>query len=148
MILDKIENSGIYCSMHPVFKRAFDFLARKDLMNLDTGRNEIDGEKLFAVVVNDDGKGLENAKLEVHRKYIDIQYSISGVDIMGWKPASDCSQWESDFETDKDLGFFKDRPAVWLSLYPGHFAVFFPDDAHAPMGGKGKLNKIVIKILI
>ena len=52
------------------------------------------------------------------------------------------------FDAAKDVGFFGDRPESWLSLPAGHFAIFFPDDAHAPLAGRGTLKKAIMKIAV
>ena len=52
------------------------------------------------------------------------------------------------FDAARDVTFFSDRPDSWLSLPAGHFAIFFPDDAHAPLAGRGTLKKAIVKIAI
>ena len=148
MILDRLYNADIYRKMHPGFAEAFDFLNRKDLKELSPGRHDIDGDRVFAVVVKDKGKGRNGTKLEIHKKYIDIQYEISGTDKIGWKPADECTNADSEFDENKDLGFFPDEPETWVSLPPNTFAVFFPQDAHAPMGAEGNLHKVIVKIVV
>jgi beta-galactosidase beta subunit len=44
--------------------------------------------------------------------------------------------------------FFRDRPDSWLSLPAGRLAIFFPDDAHAPLAGRGTLKKAIVKIAV
>ncbi|MBR4222138.1 MAG: YhcH/YjgK/YiaL family protein, partial [Victivallales bacterium] len=48
----------------------------------------------------------------------------------------------------KDCGFFEDKAQSWFDVRPGCFAIFFPEDAHAPNVGTGKHRKVVIKIAI
>jgi len=48
------------------------------------------------------------AKLEAHRRYIDIQLVLDGTDEMGWKPLSDCHDPVSDYSTERDIRFFND----------------------------------------
>ena len=148
MILDRLNNSDIYKTLHQNFSLAFEFLKRKDVGELSPGRYDIEGDNIFAVVVRDKGKGHNEAKLEVHKKYIDIQFEISGTDEIGWKPAGECINPDSDFSEEKDLGFFLDKPETWVALPPETFAIFFPQDAHAPMGGTGTLHKVIIKIRV
>jgi biofilm protein TabA len=146
MILDHMGNAYRYAAAHPLFAKAFEVLRREDLLSLPAGRHEVDGERVYLVVVKADGAGRPSVPLEAHRKYIDIQCVLSGVDEMGWRPLCQCAGGKG-FDPDKDLEFFADSPAGWFSVRPGHFAVFFPSDAHAPGCGAGPVHKIVVKAL-
>ena len=146
MILDRLENAKLYFSLNPRFAAAFEFLRRKDLASLPAGRHEIDGSRLYALVETKPGRGRAGAKMEVHHKYIDIQFAIAGTDDMGWKAASQCRQPQGEFDAEKDRIFYSDAADVWVALPPGTFAIFFPGDAHAPLAGSGELHKAVVKV--
>ena len=92
MILDTLKNSQRYLLLNKGFGKAFEFLNRTDLNDLATGKHPIDGENIFAIVAKEDGRTKEQAELESHQKYIDIQYVLSGTDTMGWKPIHLCQQ--------------------------------------------------------
>ena len=51
MILDSLKNLKNYEGLHPRFAKAMDFLLTSDLANLPLGRNEIQGDEIFANVV-------------------------------------------------------------------------------------------------
>ncbi|RPH92172.1 MAG: DUF386 domain-containing protein, partial [Calditrichaeota bacterium] len=88
------------------------------------------------------------ARLEAHRKYIDIQYIISGADEMGWKAVKECQNIDAAYDEGKDIEFYRDVPMLWKTVPAGSFAIFFPNDAHAPMVGQGEIHKAVVKVLI
>ena len=146
MILDHLDNWGRYAGLCPLFARAFAFLRRAEVASLPAGRHELDGERLYAVVVKSDGAGRQKAVLETHRRYIDVQLVVSGTDEMGWRPAASCAGGKG-YDAAKDLELFSDRPLSWATVGPGTFAVFFPADAHAPGGGTGPLHRVVVKVL-
>ena len=146
MILDRLENAGRYEHTHNGFAAAFDFLRSPNLADLPTGRHEINGDRLFVIIARDPGRGRAGARLEAHRKYIDIQLALAGPEEIGWKPTAHCRAPQADFDPDKDIIFFNDSPDLWLPLPPGSFAVFFPHDAHAPLAGQGTLHKAVAKV--
>lgn len=148
MILDDFANADTYLCLHPLFPHAFEFLRREDLSRLPTGRYNIDGDAVYALVVKDQGKGGEAARLEVHRAYLDIQLSLGRADLIGWKPLCRCRQPDGPFATGKDVGFYADEPVAWLTVPAGCFAIFFPEDAHAPMGATGLLHKVVVKVAL
>jgi len=146
MILDHLENADAYNAMHPLFVQAFAFLRRPDLAQMEAGRYEIDGDRLYAMVFADDGKDRGNDVLEAHRQYIDIQYTISGAECHGWKSTASCTDVKTDYDENVEAILFFDAPAVWVDAPPSHFVVFLQDDAHSPMNGKGRLHKVVVKV--
>jgi len=148
MILDRLQNAGRYEQTHKGFKAAFEFLKSAKVVSLEPGRHAVDGDRVFVMINHDPGRGRSGAKLEIHRKYIDIQVVIAGHDEIGWTPAAECTQPNGQFDTTRDLGFFLDPPALWLPMPPGTFAIFFPEDAHAPLGGQGSLHKAIVKVLV
>ena len=148
MILSTLFESDRYAALHPLFPRAFEFIRDTDLLVLAPGRYPIVGEQLFVIVENVAGRTREAAKLECHRKYIDIQLVLEGVDEMGWKALADCTQPVSDYSEEKDIRFFHDTPASWIATPPGAFCIFFPEDAHAPLVGNGNIRKAIFKIAV
>ena len=148
ILIDNIEQAANYYEMHPAFEEAFEFLKMSTLAELPVGRHEINGEKLFCLVAKDMGRSRAEAKLEAHRKYIDIQYIISGTDEMGWKPTANCDSIDQSYNIDNDIEFFKDDPQTWTKVPAGSFAIFFPEDAHAPMVDTEEIHKVVLKVLL
>ncbi len=148
MILDSIENAARYAALHPGIVPAFAHLRTLDLDALEPGRVEVDGDRLFLVVVRKPGKGKSAARMECHRKYIDVQCTISGTDIVGWSHLSDCAGAGTSYDAAKDIEFFTKGPEAWIESPPGTFALFFPEDVHAPLGAEEDLFKVVIKIAV
>jgi YhcH/YjgK/YiaL family protein len=146
MILDTLAQADRYSNLHPLFARAFDFLRNTDLDALALGRHVIQGEQLFAIVEDCAGRTRAEAQLECHRRYIDIQLVLAGVDEMGWKPLADCVAPATTYDTARDIRFFDDAPASWIATPPGSFCLFYPDDAHAPLVSVGRIRKVVLKI--
>lgn len=145
MVLDAIDRAQRYAALHPAFAQAFAYLASVDLGALVDGRNDIDGDAMFVILDRTSGRGREGARLEAHRRYIDIQFTISGDEEIGWTPLASCSS-PGAFDEAKDIGFFADPPSAWLRVPPGSFAIFFPEDAHAPLSGRGAIVKAIVKI--
>mgnify|MGYP001026687321 CR=1 FL=1 len=148
MLIDNLQNADRYLPLHSGFVGAFAFLRRKDLDQLPNGQHEIDGERLYAIVSRDRGRGREQSLLESHRRYIDIQFVVSGEECIGWLRISDCKRVSSPYDADNDLEFFFDRPATWLAVSPGNFAVFYPEDGHAPLAAQGPIHKVVVKVAL
>ena len=148
MILDVLGAAERYLSVNPGFAKGFEFLRGKTLADLDPGRHEIDDDLVFAMVVRADGKGRDESVMEVHRDYIDIQYTVAGTDDLGWKPLSTCTDPTAAFNQEEDYQLFKCQPDTWLCTGPGAFAIFFPEDAHMPLISSGELHKVVVKVAV
>jgi YhcH/YjgK/YiaL family protein len=148
MILDRLQNAGRYEQTHKGFKAAFDSLKSAKLASLEPGQHPVDGDRVFILIIHDTGRGRSGARLEIHRKYIDIQLVIAGHDEIGWKPTAECTQLDGQYDASRDLGFFRDQALLWLPMPPGTFGIFFPEDAHAPLGGQGALHKAIAKVLV
>lgn len=146
MILDKFQNASRYYTLHPLFEKAFQFLQESDLTTLPIGNQSIEGKDLFAIISEGSGISEQDAKLEVHRKYIDIQYIISGTDHMGWKDLAKCDAPNDPYNEERDAAFFPDKTKSWFDVPAGSFTIFYPDDAHAAMITEENVRKVVLKI--
>ncbi|MDO9465230.1 MAG: YhcH/YjgK/YiaL family protein [bacterium] len=148
MVLDVLENAQRYLALNKGFAKAFEFLMRPDLKELPVNKYDIDGDSVYAMVAKDHGRKKEDALLETHEKYIDIQLVLAGTDNMGWKPKSSCNQPSKEYDEETDAQFFKDKPDAWLSTACGTFAIFFPEDAHMPLISSGQLHKVIAKVAV
>ncbi|MBK5271988.1 MAG: YhcH/YjgK/YiaL family protein, partial [Bacteroidia bacterium] len=103
-----------------------------------------------AILSNGPGKTKEAsiAKFECHNKNIDIQLCISGNEHIGWKPREKCVIEYGGYNEEKDVQFYSDTPDMYFQLTDGQFAIFFPEDVHAPMIGESEIKKLVIKVKI
>jgi biofilm protein TabA len=146
MILDTLARSRRYIGLHPAFSRAFDLLAHGDWSAREPGRHAIDGDRMYISIDHREGRGREGARLEAHRRYLDIQFTIDGLEEIGWMPLDECRHAAGAFDPSKDIQLFSDPPRTWVAVPRGHFAIFFPEDAHAPLAGRGLLKKAIVKI--
>jgi biofilm protein TabA len=148
MILDDLKNAERYFSLHPGFAAAFAALRQPNLTSLTSGKHAVDGNRLSIIVGRDNGRGRSGAVLEAHRQYIDIQYVIAGDEEMGWRPIADCHAISEPYNDEHDFMLFGDASTSWFSVPPGKFAIFYPEDAHAPLAGNGLLHKAVAKVAV
>jgi len=150
MIVDTISNASKYFSVHPLFKKAFEYIQQTNLDTIEMGKYEIDGDNLKAIFSNKEGMTAEasTSKFECHNKHIDIQLCIHGVEQIGWKPREDCEHENGGYNAEKDVQLYNEEPDMYFQLTDGQFAIFFPEDVHAPMIGEGEIKKLVIKVKI
>jgi biofilm protein TabA len=150
MIIDTLLNAERYFCVHPLFAKAFEYIKLQNLETIEPGKYEIDSDKLRAIVSNKPGMTAAEsaAKFECHDKYIDIQLCIQGKEQIGWKPRNTCTQQKGEYNPEKDVVFYNDTPDMYFQLTNHQFAIFYPDDVHAPMIGEGEIKKLVIKVKI
>lgn len=148
MIFSTLTQFSRYAALHPLFPRAFEYISNTDLFSLAPGKYPIDGDLLFAIVEHVQGRSREDAKLECHRKYIDIHLVLDGTEEMGWKSLADCHKPVDEYSAERDVQFFRDTPASWITTPPGAFCIFFPEDPHAPLVSSSHIRKVVFKIAV
>lgn len=146
MIVDQLENLKNYTSIHPLFQEAMAFLQSQDLNAMPIGKTELKGKELVVNIAQTEPKSQESAKLETHQDFIDIQLPLSGVEIIGYTPAKACLPTDSPYNKEKDITFFEGAAQTYITLQPGMFAIFFPEDGHAPGITPCGVKKVVVKI--
>jgi YhcH/YjgK/YiaL family protein len=149
MIIDRIENSGLYLNLGNRIAKALKYLNSTDLSGIKPGRYEVEDDNIYAIVNEYKTKDAKDCVLEAHRKFIDIQYIYSGVELAGVTSLINQIPVEEYDET-RDCVFFNEETS-FVKMTAGMFAVFFPGDLHMP-GVKAdsisEVKKVVIKVRI
>jgi YhcH/YjgK/YiaL family protein len=152
MILTDFEHVDRQVPLTPSLRKALDFLERNDISTLPDGRTDIDGDRVFALVQRYETVRTDAPKFEYHRKYIDVQFIVSGEEMIGWAPAGTMRVAEA-YEPEKDICFGIVEAGKWTAvrLEAGQLMVLWPEDAHAPKGAAGApslVMKIVVKVAV
>ena len=148
MIVDKLENLEKYVALNPLFAQAVEYLKSADLNGLEAGTKlELKGKDLRVNVSQTKPKTKEQAKLETHRDFIDIQIPLSGTEIMGYTPAVDLPH--AEYNAEKDITLYEEGRLAesYVIVKPGMFAIFFPEDGHAPGVTDTGVKKVIVKVL-
>jgi YhcH/YjgK/YiaL family protein len=148
MVIDKIENYRLYSKLTKRLAKGFEFITETDLATIESGKHQIDNDDVFAIVQEYDTKEEKDCILEGHHKYIDIQYIIQGVELMGFTPLTNQVSVEEDLE--KDYTFYEGETSM-IRVEEGMFTIFFPEDLHRPCvkaGQISKVKKVVVKVKI
>lgn len=149
MVIAHLNDSERYASLHPLFKQLFDYVKSHDLSQVPAERITLDGERLFINVADPTLKDAENQVLEVHRRYIDVHFPLTGEEIIGWSPMSVLTtESVNPFNEEDDYAIYEEQAQSYHTIHPGEFAIVWPEDAHAPIIGKGTLRKLIAKVLI
>ena len=146
MIIDHISNIRRYQKLHKHFPEIIEHLEKTNIKTLSTGKHVIIKDQAYVSIDKVPARNKENAYLEAHRKYIDIQIIFSGLDAMGWKSVLHCTQVQKDYDKEKDIIFYKDAPDFFVPVAPEFFVIFLPEDAHMPLIGTEEIYKAVLKI--
>lgn len=151
MIFDNLKNKELYFGVNDKFPKAFKFIEKAVAENFSVGKYEIDGDELYAMVQEYDTKLPESGKFEGHKKYIDIQFVVSGieavqiVDIERLNPVT-------EYDSEKDYTLFEDcKISNNCVLRAGEYCIFFANDLHKPGLAFDKpqaVRKIVVKVKI
>ena len=145
--LNKREFAVSYFKNKDRWEKAFKFLKNSDLAKLEVRRYDLDGDNLYATVSEYISKNEESANFEAHRKYIDIQYVVSGKELINIAPITSKKEVVTPYDSVKDIEFLTVTNVVNYKASPTNFFIFFPGDAHRP-GLKDGLNSPVRKIVI
>lgn len=148
MIIDFLDNSELYEGLGEKFKKAFEYLKKTDFINTKPGKYEIDGDEIFAIVNEYETKPKEDAELESHVRYADVQYIAEGVEQIGWAPLV-TQEVSKPYSEENDVMFVTgDANFNWMDQ--GMFAVFFPKDLHMPgvNDQTSYVKKVVVKVKI
>jgi YhcH/YjgK/YiaL family protein len=148
MILDKIENAKIYAGLGERMVKAFAYINATDLLQTAVGKYDIDADDVFAIVQEYDSKELSDCKIEAHRKYIDVQYIVYGVELMGVTTLID--QQPVLINEENDYCIYEGDTSL-IKVEAGMFTVFFPDDLHMPgikFNQISSVKKVVVKVKI
>ena len=148
MISDVVSNIQQYFGMGERIAAALKYIRDTDFSLLPDGRQEIDGQELFANIMSYT-PARENELPESHKKYIDLQYLISGSELVGFAPLGEMLSI-AEAHPERDIWLHRGKTEK-LSLGSGRFLLLFPGDAHAPGIDDGSgvaVRKCVVKIAL
>lgn len=146
MIHNSIANAQRYAALHPDFAQTIALLQTLDFAALPDGQYPIDNPNIRLFIGSEPMRTREQAKPERHTHHIDIQVPISGAEEYGWIDKSSLHNGLG-YNEQRDVEFFDCEPTAWLTVDVGEFALFFPNDAHAPLvGTEAMIRKAVFKI--
>ncbi len=148
MILDKIDHLETYAPISERLAKGLRLLKTTDFSAMEPGRYEVEGDDLYFMVQSYQSKEINDTP-EAHKAYIDIQYPLSGEELVGVGALSDMTE-EVTANPEKDFWLYH-GPLTNVKIGNGYFIVLFPQDAHAPgiaAGDPAPVRKVVVKVRI
>ncbi|OLS16143.1 MAG: hypothetical protein RBG13Loki_0224 [Promethearchaeota archaeon CR_4] len=165
VIADNIANwRAVTANLPNKFSIAFAWIEAHMQSALATGRYVL-GDGVFALVQVNRLRPLRRGRFENHRKYIDIQFSITGRERIFWTKPKPVKQLEA-YNEEKDIEIFEVEDPLTMSssilLEPGIFVILAPSDWYmsgiAPEGKPAEeleksttpefIQKIVMKVAV
>jgi YhcH/YjgK/YiaL family protein len=149
--INKREFAVSYFKNKERWEKTFNFLKNTDLSKLELRRYDIDGDNLYAMVSEYLSKNEAIVNFEAHRKYIDVQYVISGKEIINIAPLTAIKEVITPYDPVKDIEFVSVTKVVNYKATPSGFFIFFPKDVHRPGLKDGVISpvrKIVVKVKV
>ena len=144
---DPVEFATQYHKEKSRWDKAFTWMATHDVATLAPGRYEIDGTHCFANVQDAVLKTAKNVNIESHKKYIDLQWCVTGVERYGIVNAKDAI---IKVPYKPDVMYWNTDKIKYVNSNPHMFFLFFPKNYHRacvlPKGGIDKIRKVCIKI--
>lgn len=146
MIIDTIENLGKYVALNPLFADVIEFLKKNDLRTMEEGKYPIKDKNLFLSVQVAKQRTKESAFIETHIEMVDIQIPISCAETYGYSPL--CNLPEFEYDAEMDMTKYGDtKPQTYVTIKPGQFVIFFPEDGHAPcIIDEQEIKKVIFKV--
>lgn len=148
MIFDDIKNIKFYAEID---EKIAEFISGLSV-EIPAGRIYLSDDGLtYANVDEYTTKSHENCKLEAHKKYIDIQIMLDGVEELDYTDVDGLEVSEA-YDRARDVMFFA-RPERVLNkvvLSSGKFVLLYPHEAHQPQmaykNSSAQVKKVVVKI--
>ena len=146
MIIDTIDNLGKYVALNPLFAEVVEFLKSNDLQAMEAGSYSIKNKDVALKLSLTKQRTKDTAFLETHIEMIDIQIPITCAETFGYTPLCDLPDYE--YNAEKDITKYGDTKAqTYVTVNPGQFAIFFPQDGHAPcIIEEEEIKKAIFKV--
>jgi len=131
-----------------IWDKVFKFLQESDLTQMEIGKYPIEEEKCIAIISEYDTKDLNEAKIESHKNNIDLQYVITGKELIGLVSIEKTTV-KIPYNDVKDVIIYDSENVEYHPATNETFFLFFPGEIHQPgvkIKEKNHVKKLVIKI--
>jgi len=149
MIYDTLDNFSCYEHLFPGLSEGFRFLQQASA-DIALGRHQLAGDN-YANVDLYTTREVNPVGYEAHRKYVDIQFLLSGEEEVLVRNIGDLT-CTMPYDANRDVAFFQHvEPTATVRLGKGYFVILFPQDAHEPQHCVNQplpVKKIVVKIAV
>lgn len=147
MIIDTLDHLKDYVALCPRLQHVVDFINSHDLTTIPVGKVQIDGNNVFGNFSHVKGKTPEEARLETHDVMLDVQIPLNCAETMGYTPRKNLP--EQPYDAQSDITFYDGLAEQYVTVHPGQFAIFLPQDGHAPcISQEAEIQKVIFKVMV
>lgn len=144
MIIDTLDNLPKYAALNPLFPEIIAYFYQCPPAVDEPGKVVIKEGELIVNYNIAQGKTPEQAKLETHNRMVDIQIPLEP-ETFGYTPRPNLPA--STYDSAADMTLYDGAAELYFTLQPGQFAIFFPQDGHAPaISTQATIKKIIVKV--
>ena len=131
-------------------QKTLEYLNNMDLKKLESGKHVIN-EWLYINVQEYMTKNISDCKYESHKKYVDIQMMINGIEAIETSDV-DKLELETEYNEESDVMFWKRKNNQMRTVITDKsYVILYPQNAHMPciaVDKPVKVKKLVAKVLI
>lgn len=149
MIFTTIDQKHKSLGISNTLIRVIEYLKSEDFTTKEVGVYELEGKDIFYQVIETETEMEDKRFAESHKKYLDIQYVISGKEKIGFTPILEEYKIKEYIE-ERDLIFYESvKNEGYIIATEGCISIFYPEDVHRPqiaVDNPEKIKKIVVKV--
>lgn len=151
MIIDHIKNRGRYLNSHRNIAAALEYIAKYAVdPGLKDGTYPVIPGEVTVHVVTKDTHARKEARMEIHKNFMDIHYILRGAERCMVAPLAEESAIDYDPETDN--GFWDCTDSYDVMIGEGEFYAVWPMEPHCPLcdvaDGSKNIRKIICKVKV
>ncbi len=144
------QNKELEQSLPAVLHKALEYLRTCNFDTIEDGKHIINGENIFMNVMRYETTPREQRKAECHQRYIDVQFLISGQEMIGVGLEQTTNELLQVYSSDSDAALYgRVQDEKYYSLEQGSYLILMPGEIHRPgcsIADSSKVRKAVIKI--
>lgn len=149
MIIDKLDNMSLYKNIPNCVLDFVESILNTNVQNLKLGRYELN-DKIYANIETYSTKGVIEGNFEAHKKYIDIQFVLSGKERIYVTEVNEKLNVKAPYSEEKDIVFYSNpiNDNMNVVLNGVNFVMLFPHEAHAPQISIDNDTNTVLKVVV
>lgn len=149
MIYDSLERLALYQGLHPNLDKAIACCLETDVSQQAPGKYELDADRVFYLIQENQLQMQPSDELEIHEKYLDLHFLLEGHELIG--AGREVAELIKPYDEATDFASVRCQQVYPLEIDQKSFLIFFPKEAHQPNQFAGKedtVRKCVYKVLI
>jgi len=147
MIVDRFSQIELYASVHPDIPELLKALQEIDPATAAPGKYPVPGTDSFFMIQRYETRNQQKGIWEAHRKFIDLQYVVSGEELIGYQDIENLQE-DIPYSDEKDAAFYRGAGTM-VPVKAGTFMLLYPHDGHMPgieIDEPGRVIKVVAKL--